>query len=258
MQKFSLALVTGATSGIGEALCHLLAEQKINLLITGRNAVKLDQLARKLQSKVNVIPFVADLSTVSGQKGVVEKIREHVPDLVINNAGFGLYGEALSHSTEDEVQILDVNCNTVLELSLEAARSLRAQERQGTIVNIASVAAFLPFPYSAVYAASKAFVSQFSLAFDFELKPYGIRVLTACPGMVKTEFNERAGGKGIPAQHAFAMTAEYAAGQIWWQICKGKALHIFDWKNRVAIWLSRFMPRNLIMRALKSSIAERL
>lgn len=258
MKNFSWALVTGASSGIGESLCHLLASKGIKLLICGRNRVKLEELAESLLSQTTVIPIVADLSEISGRRIVIDKIREYIPDLVINNAGFGIYGEAISIPTASQLDILNVNASAVLEISLEAARTLVLHEKIGTIMNISSVVAFQAFPYSAVYAASKSFVSQFSLAFDFEMQPYGIRVLNACPGMVKTEFNRRAGGETLSMQSSFALSSEYAAEQIWRQIQKGKAMHIFDWKYRMATWLSYLLPRRLVMWFLRSSIASRL
>lgn len=258
MHRFNLALITGASSGIGEELCHLLASKGIGLIISGRNTAKLEHLANHLKSKAPVIPITADLSETLGREIILETIREHVPDLIINNAGYGLYGEALSHATDDEVQILNVNAESLLEITLEAARTLKLHKKKGVIMNISSVAAFIPFPFSAVYAASKSFVTNFSVAFDYELQNDGIRVLNACPGMVKTDFSRRAGGEAIPSQHNFAMTAKYAAEQIWWQIQNGKTTHLFDWKYRWLVRLTRILPERLVMRFMYRSIARRI
>ncbi len=258
MQKFTLALVTGASSGIGEELCHLLAAKGIGLIITGRNTAKLEHLANSLNSTEPVIPITADLSDSMGVQIIIDTIHEHSPDLIINNAGFGLYGAALSHATDDEIELVEVNVAAVLEISLEAARTLIAQNKKGVIMNISSVAAFLPFPNSAVYAASKAFVTHFSMAFDYELQDQGIRVLNACPGMVKTEFAQRAGGAAMLQEQRFAMTAKYAAEQIWWQIQKGKLTHIFDRKYRWLLRLASILPTGFIMRIMGTSIARRI
>jgi short-subunit dehydrogenase len=257
-QKFTLALVTGASSGIGEELCHLLASKGIGLIITGRNTAKLEHLANSLKSTEPVIPITADLSDPMGVQIIIDTIHEHCPDLVINNAGYGLYGAALSHSTDEGLKLIEVNVAAVLELSLEAARTLIAQNKKGVIMNVSSVAAFLPFPNSTVYAASKSFVTHFSMAFDYELQDQGIRVLNACPGMVKTEFAERAGGAAMLEEQKLAMTAKYAAEQIWWQIQKGKLTYIFDWKYRWLLKLANILPTRLVMRLVGTSIARRI
>src|SRR5580693_8214964 len=150
-----LALVTGASSGLGKALCHLLAKKGVRLIVTGRNRSKLEEL--------HGLVHVADLA--QSRDSLIKLIHEHVPDLVINNAGWGLYGDALSHTTKEQMDILEVNANAVLEISLEAARAMIKAKTEGAIVNIASGAAFFAFPTLAVYAASKAFVGSFSEAF---------------------------------------------------------------------------------------------
>lgn len=253
-QKFALALVTGATSGIGESLCHLLANQGVNLIITGRNNQRLRDLTESLNKKVNVIPLVADLSTPMGCQQIINAIHQYAPDLVVNNAGLGLYGDAIDHSTDSEVDLLNVNAHAVLKITLEAAKTLQDKNKNGVIMNIASAAAFLVFPGAAVYAAAKAFVVQLSQALDLELQPRGIRVLVSCPGMVDTNFNKRAGGKN---PQYFSMSSEFAAEQIWWQIQSGKCCHTFDWKTRWGTWLSRLFPTKWIANMLYSTIKHR-
>lgn len=255
--QFSLALVTGATSGIGYALCHLLAKQGIHLIIVGRNASQLSLLEEQLQSKVNVTTLVADLAKENDRRNVVMLIKQYAPDLVINNAGFGLYGEAISHPTDAQLEILDVNGKALLELTLEAAKKLVSQGKQGVILNVASAAAYLVAPQMAVYAAAKSFVKQASQALDFELQPKGVRVLVACPGMVDTAFATRAAGKPIKIPY-LTMTPEYAAEQIWWQIQKGKQCHLFGWRTRWGVYLSKLFPKRWIAKIMQKSIQERI
>lgn len=254
---FTLALVTGATSGIGEALCNLLAEQKVPLLITGRNTERLHQIAERLGVHTTVKTLVADLSIIEQRRQLIEMIKAHSPDLVINNAGFGLYGEALARSTAEEMAILEVNGNAVLEITLEAARHLSNEHKKGTICNIASIAAFHPFPNSAVYAASKAFVLSVSQALDIEFESKGVRVLAACPGMVATRFSERASGKKSE-RNPRAMSAEFAAKEILWQIRSGKRCHLFDWRYRWANYFAYLFPTSWRSRVLRNIIAKRL
>lgn len=254
-KSFALALVTGASSGIGRALCHLLASKNIDLIITGRNLVELEKLAEELQHKVSVTTVVCDLSDRRKRFSLIEIIHQQHPDLIVNNAGFGLYGNVLNHATANQMEIVEVNANALLEITLEAAKSLVDARKKGTIINIASVAAFHVLPNSAVYAATKSFVVQLSRALDYELRDHEIRVLASCPGMVKTNFNERAGA--INAQ-PYAMTAAYAAKQIWWQIQKGKVYHIFDWKYRFVTFLSKLFPAEWSAKVASARIKERL
>lgn len=253
-QNFSLALVTGATSGIGEKLCHLLASKGINLLITGRNETQLKQLTETLGRQVKVIPLRADLIIEKDRALIVEQIHKHCPDLVINNAGFGLYGNAVNYPVKDQLEILTVDSNVPLELTLEAAKALKGQKKKGTIINIASAAAFYVFPILAVYAASKSCVVQYSRALNLELKQDGIRVLVACPGMIATNFNIRASSGKMKKPHPMAMTSTFAAEEIWRQIQKGKSCHIFDWKTRWGTWLSYLLPQSLVTKILSARI----
>lgn len=255
--KDRLALVTGATSGIGKATCDLLAQKGIHLIISGRNQEELQHLQKVLSKTVNVQMIQADLSQSEGRKRVIEILHTQVPDLVINNAGFGLYGEALTYTTEEQVKILEVNGKAVLELTLEAARALISLNKKGVILNVSSGAAFQILPNMTVYAASKAFVNHFSQAFDFEMKNHGVRVLTLCPGMVATDFQVRAGGESLDRQPG-VMTASFVAHQIWKQIEELNPLFIIDWKYRLLTFLSFFFPKSWIAKTVERNIAKRI
>lgn len=253
-----LALITGATSGIGEQLSYLLAEKGINLIVSGRNEHKLAELADRLQTKVKVITIAADLATQAGRNKILVKIHELVPDLVINNAGFGLYGEALKYQTQEQMQILNVDVVAVLELSLEAARAMIAAEKKGIVMNVSSAAGFQIFPNMSVYGASKAFVNHFSESFDYETRRQGVRILAACPGMVETNFRTRAGGSKQEKRGFGVMTAAYAAEQIWLQIEKQQPIRIFNWLYRFATFLTTYIvPRSIAAKAVQASIAKR-
>lgn len=258
IHKFSLAIVTGATSGIGEALCYLLADQEIPLLVTGRDSDRLTTLTEKLQKKVSVISFIADLNTNEGRQIVIEQIRKHQPDLVINNAGYGLYGDALDHTTKEQLDILNVNGHSVLELTLESARTMIHSHKKGVILNVSSVASFYVFPGLAVYAASKSFVTQISRALDLELEPQGVRVLVSCPGMVSTDFARRAAtsSRFVPSNNS--MSSEFAAKEIWKQIQNKKNCHVFNWQYRWSLWLSKLLPTKLLAKILYATIIKRI
>lgn len=256
-KTFQLALVTGASSGIGKQLCRILAEEGISLIIAARNVNRLNILAQELSQKVPVTVFPVDLTNRQQRKQLIDKIFEAVPSLVVNSAGFGLYGEALTYETAKSMNMFEVNAATVLELSLEAARAMISANKEGVILNVSSAAAFQIFPYFSVYAATKAFVNSFSESFDAELKSHGIRVLTACPGVVATDFQRRASGEDKGRWVPFSMSVEFAANEIWKQIQKEKSLHTFDWKYRLGTFFGRyFVPKsilaNILMRSIKS------
>lgn len=256
--KFQLALVTGATSGIGYALSHLLAEQGIPLILTGRRQEELNKLKERLSAQVPVQILAADLALPEERSKIIDCLHHQAPDLVINNAGFGSYGEALSYQTEEQKKILEVNGMAVLEITLEASRALVSKNQKGVILNVSSAAAFYVFPYFAVYAASKAFVNQFSQALDEELQPYGVHVLSACPGMVHTHFQDRAGGQFNPSEEIEVMTPEFVAEELWRQIQDQKSLSIINWKYSLLTRLSYFLPQSWVTALLKRNIAKRL
>lgn len=255
--SFSLALITGASSGIGEALAHLLASKGIPLIITGRNREHLDEVAATLRRQVEVSVIAADLALPEGRQKIVEAIRLEAPDLIINNAGFGHYGDALDYSTEEELQILTVNAHAVLEFTLEGARTLRQYRKPGVILNVSSAASYFVFPGSGVYAASKAFVTQVSQSLDFELEEHRIRVLVTCPGMVRTNFAQRAGSK-LREPPSYSMQPDYVAECIWQQIVKRKRCVILDGRYRFFVMLSRWVPTRWLARYLRKNIASRL
>lgn len=261
-KKFTLALVTGASSGIGEAVARLLAEKGIDLIIHGRDGDSLDRIAEELSKKVQVDIVKADLAVVSERKKVIDIIHQRVPDLVVNNAGFGLFGDALTFETKQLMQMLEVNGNAVLEMTLEAARSLISAGKKGVIMNVSSSASEFPpvTPGLSVYCASKSFVSFFSQSFDAEVSPYGVRVLASCPGLIGTNFRSRAGGKEESSfsQKNIVMTPEYAADQIWKQIQNGKPLHVFDRKTKfLAFILRNFFPKKWVAKIYHKNILKR-
>lgn len=242
-----LALVTGASSGIGEALCRLLASKGIDLLISGRNTERLLTLKQQLEADVFVSVVPAELTDPEERKRLIEKIRENVPDLVINNAGLGCYGPVLQREMSELQHVIDVNCSAVMELAAEAARCLICAGKKGTILNVSSAGALQPYPYFAVYVASKAFVNQFSESFDYECRPYGVRVLASCPGQVATRFRERAGGRiRSGTRGTMVMSADFAAREIWKQIERGQPLRVFNGLYRLLTRLASWAPRSWI------------
>jgi short-subunit dehydrogenase len=255
---FKRALITGATSGIGESLALHLASKGISLILTGRNAEALNRIKEECARKVSVETFVADLTESQGREKAIQSIEEYTPDLVINNAGLGIYGPAISHSIEAHRKLIDVDILALTEITLAAAKHLQDNQMKGTIMNVASAAAFQPFPYFSTYAAAKAYVVSFSKSMDYELSETGIRVLVSCPGQVQTAFSERASGKPVQvAPRTIVMTAEFAAEEIFHQIVKGKQLHTFDWKYRLMTALSPLIPESIRAKLLRRIVSRR-
>ncbi len=254
MSNVQLALITGASSGLGKALSQALAAKNIPLILVARNKEALQTLAQELPVSTHL--HVADLTLPSERQKLFSTIATRCPDLIINNAGFGLYGEALSHSTQEQSAIIELNVQALLEITLEAARTLKAKQRSGTIMNISSAGAFFPYPTFAVYTASKRFVYQCSLALDVELTPHRIRVLTCCPGQILTGFRKRASGGTSKQPGFFTLSSERAAELILQQIERGQRSAIIDWKYHLAVRLGQLIPSSWLMKGLKRSLLK--
>ncbi len=246
-----LALITGASSGLGEALATLLASKKIPLFLTGRDEKRLHLVAKRLKAEAMVL----DLAKTRAP--LLDWIRQNQPDLVINNAGFALYGPVLMQAIEKELAILEVNGSAAVEITIGAARALHVAKKKGIILNVSSAAGELPFPTLALYAAAKALITSFSKSFDAEMSPFGIRILAALPGQIATPFAARASGGLFEQRSFFAMSPETAAAQIWRQIEKQKGIATIGALTRIGLWLAHFFPRSLIARLLRKSISNR-
>lgn len=234
--NFKLALLTGATGGLGQALTKIIQAQHIPLIRSGRGA-DCDMAVDLLHPQP-----------------LLDLICDRVPDLVINNAGFTLYGDALSHPQEE---IFAVNAKATFAITLAAAEALRKKGKPGVILNVSSAASLLPFPGMATYAAAKAFVASFSQSFDAEMKPYGIRILTTLPGQINTLFATRAAGKPYQPTY-FSMSAESAARLIWKQILQKKPYQVIDGPTRWLIKLAALLPQELVNKYLFKEINNRI
>lgn len=238
-------------------MARLLAEKKISLVLTGRNAEALEQIAQEARSlgAESVEIFQAELDTQEGLELVQHKIRETKPDLFINNAGFGLYGDTINLDLTEQEKLLEVNVKALFAVATTAAKTMVDNDIEGVILNVSSVAAYLPFPGFTAYSASKAFINQMTICMDYELREKGVRVLSACPGVVVSRFRERAGGPPTTTESPGTMTASYAAKKIWWQIQKKKQIYLFNWRYRMMVWIIRYiMPKSLIASMLHQNV----
>lgn len=252
---YSLAFISGATSGIGEALARFLAKQNISLLLTGRNQEKLEELKNGLGVPVETMS--ADLTNSEERKKLTTWIHEKKPDLIINDAGIGFYGEMIALPTDKQLQLLEIDVLAVVEITIEAAKMLSAAHKKGTILNVSSAAGFYIFPYFTLYGASKCFLNYFSRAADYELKDKGIRVLVACPGEVETSFFKKAGGITQTHQKEI-MQVDEVVNAIWQQIKAETPLVIINWRYKLLTFISHFTPMSLIAKLASNEIKNRL
>jgi uncharacterized protein len=192
----SIALVTGASSGIGAALARELARRGHSVVLAARREERLRDLAAELESEhgVRAEVLVADVGSEAGRDRLTSALAERAVEveILVNNAGFGAFGTAHRLDRGRQLEMVRLNCEAVLDLQLRYSFAMAARAR-GAILNLASTAAFQPLPGSACYAATKAFVLSLSEATHTELARRGVTVTALCPGPVRTEFVEIAG-----------------------------------------------------------------
>jgi uncharacterized protein len=248
----AITLITGASAGIGAELARVFAEHGHELVLVARRQDRLDALADEIEATGRPRPVVlaADLE----QRDAVAKIREQLlllelePDNLVNNAGFGLVGQAAALQRDEQLGMIDLNIRALTELSLTFADSIA--RRRGGILNVASVAAFLPGPGMAVYYASKAFVLSFSEALHRELSSRGVRVTALCPGPVPTEFQLRSGMQLNSSMDWFSMPADRVADIGYRGFMRGKRVVIPGIASKIVVFLVRLMPHGLLLHAI--------
>jgi len=244
-------LITGASGGIGEAFAHRVGREGCRLVVVARREAELNRVAGVIgaHSGVPVIPVVMDLShRDAGERLEGELKRQGIePDIVINNAGYGLFGCAIDRDLEDQVGIVDLNVRAVTDLTLRFLPGMKARG-SGGFINVASVAAYLPGPYMAAYYASKAYILSWSEALATELKGTGVTVTCLCPGPVPTGFQARAGMdakkvyRGVPQ-----VTPEQCAESGWLAFQRGQRVAFPDAAAAFSSYTSRHMPRRLLL-----------
>lgn len=250
MAEETYALITGASSGIGECFARALAARGRNLVLVARSQDKLDALARELTSHhgVHAEPVALDLSETGAASHLAQILRERAfaIDLLINNAGFGAHGEFWQLPLERQSQMLRLNIDALVELTYLLLPAM-IEKRRGAIINVSSTASFQPVPYTTVYSATKAFVTSFSMGLAEELRAYGIRVVTLCPGGTRTNFfdashyqkRDFAGGLQTPEE---VVRVGLRALE------RGGGLAISGLINRLQVASQRLAPRSLVVK----------
>ncbi len=244
-----VCLITGASAGIGAALARVFARAGHALALTARREAQLKALADEIAAAGHARPQViaADLGHPDGPARLADALRASglEPAIVVNNAGFGLLGEAAELDRAQQLAMIDLNIRALTDLSLRWLESII--RHRGGILNVASIAGFLPGPGMAVYHASKAYVISFTEALHEELKSDGVRVCALCPGPVKTEFLGRA---GIPHDYFPAYlnrSAERVAREGYAGFMDGHRVVVPGKPNRIMTLLPRLLPRALML-----------
>jgi hypothetical protein len=239
-----IALITGASAGLGVEFARQLSKRGHRLVLAARRKDRLDELARQL---CNARAVEIDLSKKDAAAKLMADIKaagEHV-DLLVNNAGFGLIGRFAELDARRERQMIDLNVGALTDLCRAVAPQMIGR-KSGAILNVASTAAFQPGPKMAVYFATKAFVLSLTEALHEELKPHGIRVTCLCPGPTRTEFGEVAGFGGSSLFDRVAMEAPEVVAAGLKGLDRNHAVVVTGLLNKVVAASTRFAPRPVV------------
>jgi short-subunit dehydrogenase len=254
----STALITGASGGIGYELAKLFARDHHNLVLIARSADKLAQVANELQAHgVTVKTIALDLTAPPAPRFLFDQLqREGIAiDILINNAGFGAYGEFAEIPETEILGQIDLNIRALTELTLLFLPPMIARH-SGRIMNVASTAAFQAGPLMAVYYATKAYVLLFSEAIANELRNTGVTVTCFCPGATHTDFAKRAGVENSRIFKLGAMTAAKVALDGYRAVMEGRTLAISGAHNWIVAQSTRFAPRRMVT-AVSRWVAEK-
>lgn len=239
VEKF--VLITGPTSGIGLELANIYAKKRMNLLLVSRNEEKLIQLQQEFSKRVTVRIFVADLSTQKGLNSFCKYLEQEQISVkvLINNSGFGLYGSFREQSIEQLQEMLSLNIRALITITHACLPSIL--KNKGKILQVSSIAGFLPGPYMSVYYASKAFVNSFSRALRKEVQSKGVVVSLLCPGPTATNFGIRASANAVYLKKGL-MSAKTVALAGVRGLEYNKAVIIPGFKNKCIVWLTAVVP----------------
>ena len=241
-----VALITGASAGLGVDFARQLSKRGHRLVLAARRKDRLDALAKELG---NARAVEIDLSKPNATAKLIADLEANgeVVDLLINNAGFGLIGRFAELDAERERQMIDLNVGTLTDLCRAVAPGM-IKRKSGSILNVASTAAFQPGPKMAVYFATKAFVLSFTEALHEELKPHGIHVTCLCPGPTRTEFGDVAGFRGNGLFDRVAMEAPEVVKAGLSGLESNKAVVVPGIANKITANSGRFAPRSVVRR----------
>ena len=254
------ALITGASEGIGRALAHVFARHGHPLLLTARNAARLDSLAAEVRERYGAEAWClpADLGQATAPAALHQAVRELGVEVehLVNNAGFGLYGDFLSRDLEAQSQLVQVNIAALTELCHRFGAEMAARGH-GRIMNVASVVAFMPGPMMATYFASKTYVHRFSESLYEELKPKGVSVTCFCPGRTESLFQERSGLAFAPRPGGGTASAQSVAEAGYRAMMAGRVLAFPGLLNKLIPLGERLLPRLVLRKTIHAVMRRR-
>jgi len=248
MSDRPVALVTGASMGIGEAFADALAARGYDLALTARSTAALERIAERLRAThdcaIEIVPL--DLSDSANVEPLVARTEARFGriDLLVNNAGFGAHGRFATLDAARQVEMIRLNVESLVALSHRVLPGMLAR-RSGGIINVASTAAFQPVPYMAVYGATKAFVLSFSEALHEEYRAHGVTVIALCPGQTATNFFKVSGENG---RVGTARTSQQVVETGLRALAQRRSYVIDGSANRVLAFSPRLVPREIIAR----------
>lgn len=255
------ALVTGASSGIGEALAKVLAREGYDLVLVARRRGALEALGEALTRSHGTTAAVhaMDLSEPFGPKRLYEDLqREGVTvDVLVNNAGFGSHGVFAGTDIAVQLNMIQLNVSALTELTHLFLPGMIERGR-GRILNVASTGSFQAGPLMAVYYATKAYVLSFSEAIRDELRRTGVTVTALCPGPTHSEFQERANLAGMRLlSEGLMMSSERVAELGYRGMMKGRSIVVTGWMNRLGVWAVKFSPRAWVVPVVRKVMEKR-
>lgn len=251
-----LAVVTGASSGIGEELAAQLAARGYDLVLVARRDDRLRMLAERLRVAHGAHSEVvlSDLARREDRVQLIERLTSDAArlEVLVNNAGFGTHGFFRETDLDRELELIEVNCAALVHLTKGVLPGMLERGR-GYVMNVGSVAAFTPGPVMAMYYASKAFVLSFSEALWEECRGTGVVVSALCPGPVKTEFQSMAGiAAGARSSGAAPIPVERVAREGLDGMFRGKRVVLPGYQNRIAAFLARYSPRGRMLKTVRA------
>jgi uncharacterized protein len=253
------ALVTGVSSGIGKELARLFAQDGIHLMLVGRGEGSLRSYAQELSSSYDVSVGYRDVDLADGRQ-VAKLCREIARgdiavDYLVNNAGFGDYSDVVDANPDRLQQMIGVNVAALTALTRACAPTMQSG---GRIMNIASIAGYLPGAGMAVYHATKAYVVSLSLALREELKPAGVHVTVLCPGPTKTQFVAAAHADSAAFFRRPLATAEDVAAYGYGAMMRGRAVAVPGLNNKLSVFGTRLLPQTLVARIVGKNLRLRV
>lgn len=236
-----VALITGASSGIGADMARILSDKGYDLILVARNKRKMEVLAKELKTNAEIIPM--DISSTYNCTELYNLVKKKNIDVLVNNAGFGLFGEFCCTKLDKELDMIELNVKTVHTLTKLFLKDFVKKDK-GYILNVASSAAFMPGPLMATYYATKAYVLHLTESINEELrrKKSNVFICALCPGPVSTNFNKVAGVSfNLESLESYDV-AKYAVKQMF----KKKVVIIPGFKIKMGVFTLRLLPRSLV------------